>query len=1241
MYFYALEITDAVSVDANFNMNGVKGFVRFSQRSPANSTVIEVSLSGLDQYPLETFPWHIHNYPFTTQQHRPCSAASVGGHFDPFMANSGTLDYSTMCLSNRSLCEVGDLSGKFGKFNASSSVAGNFTDDSLLLYGVHSIVGRSVVIHRSNGDRWVCANIEYPGDVTVAYSPFRANLIGNIFFIEPYSPMNLTTVFVRLSYISGSGSSSMHDWYLHNNPIGSDSNCGNVGNHYNPRHISTESTNYSFCSPSNQVACQVGDLTKKSSSLDFSNAAHSVLFYTDINLPIRVIKFNETILGRSVVIHPEKSNPAQIACANLSEYSHRIASAKFQEDGVTGQVVFKQSSPFSPTVVRITLSGLSSRADGYHVHEFPVDETIQGNSKCTAAGGHFNPRNITRNSSSPTTFDAYEMGDLSGKSSKTLTGFNNLDFTYTDPYLPLFGIESIVGRSVVIHYPNGDRWLCANILYDMETVSITAEITNGTLQGRLVLTQLANDPFSETIIYLDFNVGPPVVSSSTVQATPTLSTSMTSKASTNGSTAMKTVSAHSASMETATSVTSTSSVLTTAMTTTPQSSIATNTSSISTITSSNSTIIVPTKTSNISNTANTIFSSSTKTAKINSTSTTSKITASPTKTAKINSTSTTSSITASPTKTAKINSTSTTSSITASPTKTAKINSISATSNISASPTKTAKTNSTSFTSTITASPTAKINSTLFTSTIAASSVTTTDISSSSYSGTIAASSTTTTGISSSSYSGTIAASSIMTTGISSSSYSGTIAASSTTTTGISSSSYSGTIAASSTMTTGISSSSYSGTSSTMITDISSSSYSGTIAALSTRTTGISSSSYSVTSSTTTTGISSSSYSGTIAASSTMTTGISSSSYSGTSSTMITDISSSSYSGTLSTMTTGISSSSYSGTIVALSTRTTGISSSSYPGASSTTTTDISSSSFSGTIAASSTATTDISSSSYSGTIAASSTTTTGISSSSYSGTIATTTGISSSSYSGTIATSSTTTTGISSSSYSGTSSTTTTGISSNSYSGTIAASSTTTAGISSSSYPGTSFTTTTDISSSSYSGTIAASSTTTTDISSSLYSGTSSTMTTSISSSSYSDTSFASSLTSAIAISSTKVLSATIQSTKTSNKITVGDISTSNTPSSSPSKTLFDKRRKNVFKREANIPVIYLSVQNSCELNASVSNPYSASTSSCSPDNQLACPVGNLTGKHGRLSLGRNLLTDLNLPLTGPDSSK
>ena len=519
---YLFFILDALTVTAKFNMNGVNGNIAFTQQSPiVNRTVITVSLSGLDQYPSEQFPWHIHKYPFKAQSN-PCYAAS--GHYDPLMTGNNE-NYSALCSNDPSLCEVGDLNRKLGPLYPNSTA---FVDMYLPLYGAYSIVGRSVVISRKHRGRWVCANIEYGSDVTVAYSPFRHVLVGNIYFIEPYVPINFTNVFTSLSYQNGSVNSTGHNWHVHKNAIGESGDCIDAGPHYNPRNIPTNEPTYqTYCSPSNQMGCEVGDLSGKSSQLNFNNG-NTFLFYSDTELPLSKNKLDETIVGRSVVVHAQDSGNLRIACSNIIEFNSRTAVARFQEDGVSGQITFHQVSPFSPTTVTVELSGLSSRASGYHVHDFPVDETVPGTGKCanSFAGGHFNPRNVVQDSSSPMTFDGYEIGDLSGKYG-SLAGQDSISVNYSDPYLPLFGVDSIVGRSIVIHYPNGSRWLCANIQYDMDTVSVTLEITSGTLQGRLVLTQLANDPFSETKIFLDVDyTGPPV----TVISSPSMSSQVSTSA---------------------------------------------------------------------------------------------------------------------------------------------------------------------------------------------------------------------------------------------------------------------------------------------------------------------------------------------------------------------------------------------------------------------------------------------------------------------------------------------------------------------------------------------------------------------------------------------------------------------------------------------------------------------------------------------------------------------------------------
>jgi len=53
-----------------------------------------------------------------------------------------------------------------------------YTDLYAPLFGKHSIVGRSVVIHAADASRWVCASIGYSGDVVVAEAEFSGDVDG-------------------------------------------------------------------------------------------------------------------------------------------------------------------------------------------------------------------------------------------------------------------------------------------------------------------------------------------------------------------------------------------------------------------------------------------------------------------------------------------------------------------------------------------------------------------------------------------------------------------------------------------------------------------------------------------------------------------------------------------------------------------------------------------------------------------------------------------------------------------------------------------------------------------------------------------------------------------------------------------------------------------------------------------------------------------------------------------------------
>ena len=58
------------------------------------------------------------------------------------------------------MCEVGDLSGKHGGFRGQTSVTAQYSDSNLPLFGVYTVVGRSIVLHASSGGaRMACATL--------------------------------------------------------------------------------------------------------------------------------------------------------------------------------------------------------------------------------------------------------------------------------------------------------------------------------------------------------------------------------------------------------------------------------------------------------------------------------------------------------------------------------------------------------------------------------------------------------------------------------------------------------------------------------------------------------------------------------------------------------------------------------------------------------------------------------------------------------------------------------------------------------------------------------------------------------------------------------------------------------------------------------------------------------------------------------------------------------------------------
>ena len=448
----------------------------------------------------------------------PCGNAIVGGHYDPLgAANSPT--YDTDCNpQNRQSCEVGDISGKFGNFQSQATVTQELSDDLLDLYGVYSIIGRSIVIHYENGARFVCANIGYPDSLDTTpstgllYSPFRNVFTGNIFYRQHTASGSTASVYTNLVRINGDANTTGHNWHVHDAPLDlAGVNCSVAGPHYNPRNVDITRPEYltecGSTTPMLQMGCEIGDLSNKGAPFNVGVNRVIQQFYSDVDLPLLSTASPDGFLinDRSTVIHSANRGAPRIGCANLTTYQPLEAVARFNENGVTGSIQFYQRSPYDPTQVFVNLKGLGSRTAGYHVHEYPVGPGASpGRCADRYAGGHLNPTGITM---AGTTSDQFEVGDLSGKFG-SLSGQNDFYSEYVDLNIPLFGPYSILDRSIVVHEDDADgtRFVCSNIQRIRRVVQVTTMISTNIFSGSVTFMQPADDPYSETTIIVDLTV---------------------------------------------------------------------------------------------------------------------------------------------------------------------------------------------------------------------------------------------------------------------------------------------------------------------------------------------------------------------------------------------------------------------------------------------------------------------------------------------------------------------------------------------------------------------------------------------------------------------------------------------------------------------------------------------------------------------------------------------------------------
>ena len=497
--------------------DGPTGSIELFQPSELRGTAISVNIKSSvpgDDPTGAGFKWHVHVAPVPPGTE---DCAATGGHFNPTWASS-------TCVPGAP-CEAGDLSGKWGRLNATTATIGNdatgvppnppntqecliydrnpdllpvpcFTDGrgyvvddkGLTLYGAQSVRGRSIVIHRADGSRWACATIPPVG--AMSYSVAFPSGIGSQIAENnlPYGTVDLfqldertpTTVTVSLDGLEAGD----NPWHIHELPVpnrAAEMESAMAGGGMMAADMFDAGYADGDCggtaghfNPTFGIGVtEYGDLSAKIQDLNTSSAR---IFAEDATL---FLTGKYSVVGRSIVIH--RTSKARWACSNIGPAGRGYA-LTFADRGIEypkGKFLFFQRSPEEPVTLTVDLKNMPpAPGSGYALHEMAVPdanedaETDAMASQCAAdsVGPTFNPAGVPDTAAEPAagSFDK-RFGNLIG------VGADDAAQVYEEtPDLDLYadGAGALYGRSVVIYKPAaegtpaGERglpWACTSL----------------------------------------------------------------------------------------------------------------------------------------------------------------------------------------------------------------------------------------------------------------------------------------------------------------------------------------------------------------------------------------------------------------------------------------------------------------------------------------------------------------------------------------------------------------------------------------------------------------------------------------------------------------------------------------------------------------------------------------------------------------------------------------------------------
>jgi Cu/Zn superoxide dismutase len=503
------------------NAKGIKGEVTFVQKSKFEPTWLNFTFAPTDssslrkkfEFAKSIAGFKIHELPpslqFTDGDNKCTTLGHIfGSHY------FGNVNFPPSGYGTQDQYMIGDLTGKLTGRNkmehhdyviesGSNELSGIYWDIFLPLNGKNSIINRGFILNHftksSNGSDEEsvlgCGSISlyehnknYQLPIQTLQILFRYPIVGKIIFRQPMNqPWYDTTVLIEyLIHADGSSvnNTENHQWSIHSHPPNSDfyswqNRCISAGEIYNPQKVSYDiKAPEKSCSEDYNELCRLGDFARFGTIQIAGRKAealrHSRKLFTDSNLPLSGYS---SILGKSIVIF-DKNGPVargeRLACSTIEGFHRRKIVAKdwylngLNNDNkniIKGKLEMIQQSEYELTNVEVNFKDLFDNS-GYHVHITPVEGDLEFPCENSTLYGHFNPRHVDpKHSPLPSTgsTDQYEMGDLSGKFGM-LDGLKEYSTTYNDTELPLFGYESLLGRSIVVHKKEKMlRWACSTL----------------------------------------------------------------------------------------------------------------------------------------------------------------------------------------------------------------------------------------------------------------------------------------------------------------------------------------------------------------------------------------------------------------------------------------------------------------------------------------------------------------------------------------------------------------------------------------------------------------------------------------------------------------------------------------------------------------------------------------------------------------------------------------------------------